>query len=61
VSQTPNGGGGAGRTAQTNQASSGAGTRITVIAPTPNATTSADQGLLNSYFGSADTLRFGSW
>jgi len=61
ISQTPNGGGGAGRSVQANDGSSKSGTDFAVIPPTPNSTTTADQGLLYNYFGSADQLRFGNW
>jgi hypothetical protein len=61
VSQTPNGGGGSSRSAQTNDRSSASGTSFAVIPPTPNSTTTADQGLLDNYFGSVDQLRFDNW
>jgi hypothetical protein len=61
VSQTPNGGGGAARSAHTNDQGSNSGTEFAVIPPTPNSSTTIDQGLLYSYFGSADQLRFGGW
>jgi hypothetical protein len=62
VSQTPNGGGGAGRTAQTNDASGAAnGTGFTVIPPTPNSSAAVEQSLLSDYFGSANQLQPGAW
>jgi hypothetical protein len=61
ISQTAGGGSGAGRSAQANDRGSESGTDFAVIPPTPNSTTTADQGLLYNYFGSADQLRFGNW
>jgi hypothetical protein len=62
VSQTPNGGGSGGRSAHTN---SGGGTSVSsslgVIPPTFNATPTLDQGVLSSYFGSANQLTLGDW
>jgi hypothetical protein len=62
VSQTPNGGGSGGRSAHTN---SGSGTSVSsslgVIPPTFNTTPTLDQGVLSSYFGSANQLTPGDW
>jgi hypothetical protein len=62
VSQTPNGGGGAGRSKQST--SGGESTRageLPVIPPSLNAASTVDQGVLSSYFGSANQLTAGSW
>lgn len=62
VSQTPNGGGIGGRSAQ-----AGGGGRTSVssslglIPPTFNSTSALDQGVLSSYFGSANQLTPGNW
>jgi hypothetical protein len=62
VSQTPNGGGSGGRSAHT---SAGGGTSVSsslsVIPPTFNSTPTLDQGVLSSYFGSANQLTPASW
>jgi hypothetical protein len=62
VSQTPNGGGSGGRSAHT---SGGGGTSVSsslgVIPPTFNSTPTLDQGVLSSYFGSANQLTPGNW
>jgi hypothetical protein len=61
VSQTPNGGGSGGRSAQ---ASGGGQTSVSsslgLIPPTFNSTSALDQGVLSSYFGSANQLTPGN-
>jgi hypothetical protein len=62
VSQTPNGGGSGGRSAQ---AGGGGQTSVSsslgLIPPTFNSTSALDQGVLSSYFGSANQLTPGNW
>jgi hypothetical protein len=62
VSQTPNGGGSGGRSAH---ASAGAGSSVSsslsVIPPTFNSTPPLEQGVLSSYFGSANQLVPSDW
>jgi hypothetical protein len=62
VSQTPNGGGSGGRSAQ---AAGGGQTSVSsslgLIPPTFNSTSALDQGVLSSYFGSANQLTPGNW
>jgi hypothetical protein len=62
VSQTPNGGGSGGRSGQ---ASGGGQTSVSsslgLIPPTFNSTSALDQGVLASYFGSANQLTPGNW
>jgi hypothetical protein len=61
VSQTPNGGGSGGRSAQ---AGGGGQTSVSsslgLIPPTFNSTSALDQGVLSSYFGSANQLTLGN-
>jgi hypothetical protein len=61
VSQTPDGGGSGGRSASTNGATTSAGAGLSVIPPTFNSTPTVDQGVLSSYFGSANQLTAGDW
>jgi hypothetical protein len=62
ISQTPNGGGSGGRSAQ---AAGGGQTSVSsslgLIPPTFNSTSALDQGVLSSYFGSANQLTPGNW
>jgi hypothetical protein len=61
VSQTPNGGGSGGRSGTANGSSTSASSGLTVIPPTFNSTPALDQGVLSSYFGSANQLTAGDW
>jgi hypothetical protein len=62
ISQTPNGGGSGGRSAN---AAGGAATSVSsslsVIPPSPSSAPALDQGVLASYFGSANQLTPGDW
>lgn len=62
ISQTPNGGGSGGRSAQ---AVGGGQTSVSsslgLIPPTFNSTSALDQGVLSGYFGSANQLTPGDW
>ncbi|HTC72274.1 MAG TPA: hypothetical protein VK655_05260 [Solirubrobacteraceae bacterium] len=62
ISQTPNGGGSGGRSAQ---AGGGGQTSVSsslgLIPPTFNSTSALNQGVLSSYFGSANQLTPGNW
>lgn len=64
ISQTPNGGGGPGRTTQIGGGtggSAGSATSFAVIPPTPNSASTAVQSLLQNYFGAANQLSFDGW
>ncbi len=62
ISQTPNGGGSGGRSAHANGAvGASVSTGLSVIPPTSNATPTLDQGVLSSYFGTANQLTPGNW
>jgi hypothetical protein len=62
VSQTPNGGGKGGRTAHSNSGGEGSvSSKLSVIPPASNATPALDQGVLSSYFGSANQLVPRNW
>ncbi len=62
VSQTPNGGGSGGRSAHTSGGGEGsASSSLSALPPTFNSTPALDQGVLSSYFGSANQLTTGNW
>jgi hypothetical protein len=62
VSQTPNGGGSGGRSAHANAgAGSSVSSSLSVIPPTFNSTPPLEQGVLSSYFGSANQLVPREW
>lgn len=62
ISQTPNGGGKGGRAAHVSNGSQGSvSSNLSVIPPTSNSTPALDEGLLSSYFGSANQLVPRGW
>jgi hypothetical protein len=62
VSQTPNGGGSGGRSAQANGGGqTSVSSSLGLIPPTFNSTSALEQGVLSSYFGSANQLTPGNW
>jgi hypothetical protein len=62
VSQTPNGGGSGGRSAHASAGGEGsASSSLSALPPTFNSTPALDQGVLSSYFGSANQLTAGNW
>jgi hypothetical protein len=62
VSQTPNGGGSGGRSAHASASGEGsASSSLSALPPTFNSTPALDQGVLSSYFGSANQLTTGNW
>jgi hypothetical protein len=62
VSQTPNGGGKGGRSAHANAGGEGsASSGLSALPPTFNSTSALEEGLLSSYFGSANQLTTGNW
>jgi hypothetical protein len=62
VSQTPNGGGSGGRSAHASASGEGSvSSSLSALPPTFNSTPALDQGVLSSYFGSANQLTTGNW
>jgi hypothetical protein len=62
VSQTPNGGGSGGRSAHSSGGGEGsASSSLSALPPTFNSTPALDQGVLSSFFGSANQLTTGNW